>query len=83
MAKAIFQSIELYFSFVMSYLSAIGKHTFTALISELTMRRHLIFLAFTITIFILALVVKLDNDRKKLKVFDEIETTSKFIQKKP
>jgi len=47
------------------------------------MRRHLIFLAFIIMIFILALVVKLDNDRKKFEVFNEVETTSKFIQKKP
>ena len=83
MAKAIFQSIELYFSFFMSYLFVIGKHTFIALIAELTMRRHLIFLAFIIMIFILALVVKLDNDRKKFEVFNEIETTNKLIQKKP
>ena len=32
-------------------------------------------------IFILALVVKLDNDRKKFEVFNEIETTNKLIQK--
>jgi len=83
MAKAIFQSIELYFSFFMSYLFVIGKHTFIALIVDLIMRRHLIFLAFIIMIFILALVVKLDNDRKKFEVFNEVETTSKFIQKKP
>jgi len=56
---------------------------FIALIVELIMRRHLIFLAFIIMIFILALVVKLDNDRKKFEVFNEVETTSKFIQKKP
>ena len=56
---------------------------FIALIVELIMRRHLIFLAFIIMIFILAVVVKLDNDRKKFEVFNEVETTSKFIQKKP
>ncbi|MCG4607042.1 hypothetical protein L0O74_11990, partial [Bifidobacterium longum] len=75
--------IELYFSFFMSYLFVIGKHTFIALIVDLIMGRHLIFLAFIIMIFILALVVKLDNDRKKFEVFNEVETTSKFIQKKP
>ena len=47
------------------------------------MRMYLIFLAFIIMFFILALVVKLDNDRKKFEVFNEIETTNKLIQKKP
>ncbi|PJI31502.1 hypothetical protein CU320_13810 [Acinetobacter pseudolwoffii] len=81
MAKAIFQSIELYFSFFMSYLFVIGKHTFIALIVDLIMRMHLIFLAFIIIIFILTLVVKSSNDRKKFEVFNEIETTNKLIQK--
>ena len=67
MAKAIFQSIELYFSFFMSYLFAIGKHTFIVLIAELTMRRHLIFLIFIVMVFILAIVIKIENDQKKSK----------------
>jgi len=84
MAKAIFQSIELYFSFFMSYLFVIGKHTFIALIVDLIMRMYLIFLAFIIIFFILTLlVVKSNNDRKKFEVFNEIETTNKLIQKKP
>ena len=83
MAIAMSQSIELYFSFFMSYLFVIRKHTFIALIVDLIMRMYLIFLAFIIMFFILALVVKLDNDRKKFEVFNEVETTSKFIQKKP
>jgi len=83
MAKAIFQSIELYFSFFMSYLFVIGKHTFIALIVDLIMRMYLIFLAFIILFFILTLVVKSNNDRKKFEVFNEIETTNKLIQKKP
>ena len=33
--------------------------------------------------FILTLVVKSNNDRKKFEVFNEIETTNKLIQKKP
>lgn len=32
--------------------------------------------------FILTLVVKSNNDRKKFEVFNEIETTNKLIQKK-
>ena len=61
----------------------VAIHTFIALIVDLIMRMYLIFLAFIIMIFILALVVKLDNDRKKFEVFNEIETTNKLIQKKP
>ncbi|PJI31490.1 hypothetical protein C3420_16280 [Acinetobacter sp. ACNIH3] len=83
MAKAIFQSVELYFSFFMSYLFVIRKHTFIALIVDLIMRMYLIFLAFIIIFFILTLVVKSNNDRKKFEVFNEIETTNKLIQKKP
>ncbi|AWL27214.1 hypothetical protein DJ533_00585 (plasmid) [Acinetobacter defluvii] len=83
MAKAIFQSVELYFSFFMSYLFVIRKHTFIALIVDLIMRMYLIFLSFIIIFFILTLVVKSNNDRKKFEVFNEIETTNKLIQKKP
>jgi len=83
MAKAIFQSVELYFSFFMSYLFVIRKHTFIALIVDLIMRMYLIFLAFIIIFFILTLVVKSNNDREKFEVFNEIETTNKLIQKKP
>jgi len=83
MAKAIFQSVELYFSFFMSYLFVIRKHTFIALIVDLIMRMYLIFLAFIIIFFILTLVVKSNNDQKKFEVFNEIETTNKLIQKKP
>jgi len=83
MAKAIFQSVELYFSFFMSYLFVIRKHTFIALIVDLIMRMYLIFLAFIIIFFILTIVVKSNNDRKKFEVFNEIETTNKLIQKKP
>ena len=82
MAKAIFQSRALLF--ILYVLSICYREAyFIALIVELIMRRYLIFLAFIIMIFILALVVKLDNDRKKFEVFNEVETTSKLIQKKP
>lgn len=76
--KPIRKRIHVYF-----LMTAYREAYFIALIVELIMRRHLIFLAFIIMIFILALVVKLDNDRKKFEVFNEVETTSKFIQKKP
>ncbi|PJI31509.1 hypothetical protein CU320_13845 [Acinetobacter pseudolwoffii] len=79
MAKAIFQSIELYFSFFMSYLFVIGKHTFIALIAELTMRRHLIFLFFIVMVFILAIVVKIENDQKKRQELSKLELVKKKV----
>ena len=79
MAKAIFQSIELYFSFFMSYLFVIGKHTFIALIAELTMRRHLIFLFFIVMVFILAIIVKIENDQKKRQELSKLELVKKKV----
>ena len=79
MAKAIFQSVELYFSFFMSYLFVIGKHTFIALIVDLIMRMHLIFLFFIVMVFILAIVVKIENDQKKRQELSKLELVKKKV----
>jgi len=63
----------------MSYLFVIGKHTFIALIAELTMRRHLIFLFFIVMVFILAIVVKIENDQKKRQELSKLELVKKKV----
>ncbi|QNW96604.1 hypothetical protein IC800_18900 (plasmid) [Acinetobacter seifertii] len=80
MAKAIFQSVELYFHFYV--LSICHKEAyFHSTNSGLNNENVFDFPGFYNNIFILTLVVKSNNDRKKFEVFNEIETTNKLIQK--
>jgi len=41
------------------------------------MRKHLIFLVFIVMVFILALVVKINNDQKKAQEFNKLEMVEK------
>ena len=43
------------------------------------MRKHLIFLVFIVTVFILALVVKINNDHKKGQALNKLELVEKQI----
>lgn len=43
------------------------------------MRRHLIFLTFIVMIFILALVVKINNDQEKAQKLNKLELVEKKV----
>ncbi len=43
------------------------------------MRKHLIFLIFIVMIFILALVVKINNDQKKKQELNRLELVEKKV----
>ncbi|ENW85933.1 hypothetical protein F905_02995 [Acinetobacter sp. CIP 53.82] len=43
------------------------------------MKKHLIFLVFIVMVFILALVVKIDNDHKKGQALKKLELVEKQI----
>lgn len=61
----------------MSYLFAMGKGILTDYKKELTVRKHLIFLVFIVMTFILALIVKSNNDQKKVQELNELELVEK------
>ena len=44
--------------------------------TELMMKKHLIFLVFIVMVFILALVVKINNDHKKGQALNKLELGS-------
>lgn len=46
---------------------------------ELMMKKHLIFLVFIVMVFILALVVKINNDHKKAQALNKLELVEKKI----
>ncbi|ENX25610.1 hypothetical protein F893_00095 [Acinetobacter sp. CIP 102136] len=43
------------------------------------MKKHLIFLVFIVMVFILALVVKINNDHKKRQALNKLELVEKQI----
>ena len=47
--------------------------------TELMMKKHLIFLVFIVMVFILALVVKINNDHKKRQALNKLELVEKQI----
>lgn len=61
----------------MSYLFATGKGILKDSKKELIMRKHLLFLMFIVMIFILALVVKINNDQKKAQELNKLELVEK------
>jgi len=54
-----------------------GKGILTDYKKELTVRKHLIFLVFIVMTFILALIVKSNNDQKKVQELNELELVEK------
>lgn len=63
----------------MSYLFASEKGILRYFEKELRMRKHLIFLVFIVMVFILALVVKINNDHKKGQALKKLELVEKQI----
>lgn len=63
----------------MSYLFASEKGILKYFKKELRMRKHLIFLVFIVMVFILALVVKINNDHKKGQALKKLELVEKQI----
>lgn len=61
----------------MSYLFASEKGILRYFKKELRMRKHLIFLVFIVMVFILALVVKINNDQKKEQKLNKLEIVEK------
>ena len=80
-------SIELLKSFkkacisasLMSYLFTKEQGIFKDQKTELMMKKHLIFLVFIVMVFILALVVKINNDHKKRQALNKLELVEKQI----
>ena len=80
-------SIELLKSFkkacisasLMSYLFTKEQGILKDQKKGLMMKKHLIFLVFIVMVFILALVVKINNDHKKRQALNKLELVEKQI----
>ena len=64
---------------LMSYLFTKEQGIFKDQKMELMMKKHLIFLVFIVMVFILALVVKINNDHKKRQALNKLELVEKQI----
>ena len=61
----------------MSYLFVVGKGILKDYKKVLIMRKYLIFLVFIVMVFILALVVKINNDQKKAQELNKLKLVEK------
>ena len=64
---------------LMSYLFTKEQGILKNQKTELMMKKHLIFLVFIVMVFILALVVKINNDHKKGQALKKLELVEKQI----
>ena len=64
---------------LMSYLFTKEQGILKDQKTELMMKKHLIFLVFIVMVFILALVVKINNDHKKVQALKKLELVEKQI----